>query len=116
MTALLSTTAFIIALVSVGFTEVIKKNLPEKAQANWVLSIINIVTVALSTAVYALSSKMGLTEALITGAGAFAIAQVEYNYLFKLFTAVIDKLKTKSLPDMEVTDEAVDKVAEKLSK
>lgn len=115
MTALFTTAAFLIALVSVGLTEVIKKNLPE-ATPNWALTILNIVIVAASTVVYALTTPdIEAVSAVITGIGAFAIAQVEYNYLFKLFTSVIEKLKTEKLPSPEVNEDVVDAVSKKLS-
>lgn len=116
MTELFTSAAFLIALVSVGLTEVIKKNLPESVQKTWVLSTLNLLIVAGATAIYALTTpEVGAFEGIITGVGAFSIAQVEYNYLFKTFTAVIENLREKKLDIGSPDDKTVEDIANKLS-
>lgn len=116
-TAFFTSAAFLIALVSVGLTEVIKKNLPEKIQKTWVLSTLNLLIVAGATAIYVLTTpEMDAIKGLVTGVGAYSIAQAEYNFLFKTFTAVIDKLKESKLPGIgETDDKVVDEIANKLT-
>ena len=117
MTGFFTSAAFLIALVSVGLTEVIKKNLPESIQKTWVLSTLNLLIVAGATAIYTLTTpEVDAFNGIMLGVGAYSIAQVEYNYLFKLFTSVIEKLKDEKLNlDKDTDSEVVDKIAEKLS-
>ncbi len=92
---LFTSTAMIVALVSVGFTEVVKKNLPD-ATPTWVKSILNLVFVVAFSVLTGIINHQQITEIIMTVFGSYGIAQVEYNYLWKTFTAVIENLKSKN--------------------
>ncbi len=81
-----------ISIVVVGIMEVVKKFLPENVNAK-VVSAISLVIGILLPIGYGIATKTALLNIAMNTVGVVGLTQTSYNFVFKLFKALIEKLK-----------------------
>ena len=82
-----------ISVVVVGIMEVVKKFLPENVNAK-VVSAISLVIGILLPIGYGIATKTAVLNIAMNTVGVVGLTQTSYNFVFKLFTALIEKLKS----------------------
>ena len=82
-----------ISVVVVGIMEVVKKFLPENVNAK-VVSAISLVIGILLPIGYGIATKTALLNIAMNTIGVVGLTQTSYNFVFKLFKALIEKLKS----------------------
>lgn len=82
-----------ISVVVVGIMEVVKKFLPENVNAK-VVSAISLAIGILLPIGYGIATKTAVLNIAMNTVGVVGLTQTSYNFVFKLFTALIEKLKS----------------------
>ena len=82
-----------ISIVVVGIMEVVKKFLPENVNAK-VTSAISLRLGILLPVGYGIVTKTAPLSIIIYAVGVVGLTQTSYNFVFKLFKALIEKLKS----------------------
>ena len=82
-----------ISIVVVGIMEVVKKFLPENVNAK-VTSAISLGLGILLPVGYGIVTKIAPLSIIIYAVGVVGLTQTSYNFVFKLFKALIEKLKS----------------------
>lgn len=82
-----------ISIVVVGIMEVVKKFLPENVNAK-VTSAISLGLGILLPVGYGIVTKTAPLSIIMYAAGVVGLTQTSYNFVFKLFKALIEKLKS----------------------
>ena len=82
-----------ISLVVVGIMEVVKKFLPENVNAK-VTSAISLGLGILLPVGYGIVTKTAPLSIIMYAVGVVGLTQTSYNFVFKLFKALIEKLKS----------------------
>lgn len=82
-----------ISIVVVGIMEVVKKFLPENVNAK-VTSAISLGLGILLPVGYGIVTKTAPLSIVIYAVGVVGLTQTSYNFVFKLFKALIEKLKS----------------------
>lgn len=82
-----------ISIVVVGIMEVVKKFLPENVNAK-VTSAISLGLGILLPVGYGIVTKTAPLSIIIYAVGVVGLTQTSYNFVFKLFKALIEKLKS----------------------
>ena len=82
-----------ISIVVVGIMEVVKKFLPENVNAK-VTSAISLGLGILLPVGYGIVTKNAPLSIIIYAVGVVGLTQTSYNFVFKLFKALIEKLKS----------------------
>ena len=81
-----------ISIVVVGIMEVVKKFLPENVNAK-VTSAISLGLGILFPVGYGIVTKTAPLSIIMYAVGVVGLTQTSYNFVFKLFKALIEKLK-----------------------
>lgn len=90
-----------ISIIVVGIMEVVKKFLPENVNAK-VTSAISLGLGILLPVGYGIVTKTAPLSIIMYAVGVVGLTQTSYNFVFKLFKALIEKLKanvTKKLTE-----------------
>ena len=82
-----------ISIVVVGIMEVVKKFLPENVNAK-VTSAISLGLGILLPIGYGIVTKIAPLSIIMYAVGVVGLTQTSYNFVFKLFKALIEKLKS----------------------
>lgn len=82
-----------ISIVVVGIMEVVKKFLPENVNAK-VTSAISLGLGILLPVGYGIVTKTAPLSIIMYAVGVVGLTQTSYNFVFKLFKALIEKLKS----------------------
>ena len=82
-----------ISIVVVGIMEVVKKFLPENVNAK-VTSAISLGLGILLPIGYGIVTKTAPLSIVMYAVGVVGLTQTSYNFVFKLFKALIEKLKS----------------------
>ena len=82
-----------ISVVVVGIMEVVKKFLPENVNAK-VVSAISLAIGILLPIGYGIATKAAVLNIAMNTIGVVGLTQTSYNFVFKLFKALIEKLKS----------------------
>lgn len=82
-----------ISIVVVGIMEVVKKFLPENVNAK-VTSAISLGLGILLPVGYGIVTKTAPLSIVVYAVGVVGLTQTSYNFVFKLFKALIEKLKS----------------------
>ena len=82
-----------ISIVVVGIMEVVKKFLPENVNAK-VTSAISLGLGILLPVGYGIVTKIAPLSIIMYAVGVVGLTQTSYNFVFKLFKALIEKLKS----------------------
>ena len=82
-----------ISIVVVGIMEVVKKFLPENVNAK-VTSAISLGLGILLPVGYGVMTKTAPLSIIMYAVGVVGLTQTSYNFVFKLFKALIEKLKS----------------------
>ena len=82
-----------ISIVVVGIMEVMKKFLPENVNAK-VTSAISLGLGILLPVGYGIVTKTAPLSIIMYAVGVVGLTQTSYNFVFKLFKALIEKLKS----------------------
>lgn len=82
-----------ISIVVVGIMEVVKKFLPENVNAK-VTSAISLGLGILLPVGYGIVTKTAPLSIIMYAVGVVGLTQTSYNFIFKLFKALIEKLKS----------------------
>lgn len=82
-----------ISIVVVGIMEVVKKFLPENVNAK-VTSAISLGLGILLPVGYGIVTKTAPLSIVMYAVGVVGLTQTSYNFVFKLFKALIEKLKS----------------------
>ena len=82
-----------ISIVVVGIMEVVKKFLPENVNAK-VTSAISLGLGILLPVSYGIVTKTAPLSIIMYAVGVVGLTQTSYNFVFKLFKALIEKLKS----------------------
>ena len=82
-----------ISIVVVGIMEVVKKFLPENVNAK-VTSAISLGLGILLPVGYGIMTKTAPLSIIMYAVGVVGLTQTSYNFVFKLFKALIEKLKS----------------------
>lgn len=82
-----------ISIVVVGIMEVVKRFLPENVNAK-VTSAISLGLGILLPIGYGIVTKTAPFSIIMYAVGVVGLTQTSYNFVFKLFKALIEKLKT----------------------
>ena len=82
-----------ISIVVVGIMEVVKKFLPENVNAK-VTSAISLGLGILLPVGYGIITKTAPLSIVMYAVGVVGLTQTSYNFVFKLFKALIEKLKS----------------------
>ena len=88
-----------ISVVVVGIMEVVKKFLPENVNAK-VVSAISLVIGILLPIGYGIATKTALLNIAMNTVGVVGLTQTSYNFVFKLFKALIEKLKSNVVKEL----------------
>lgn len=88
-----------ISVVVVGIMEVVKKFLPENVNAK-VVSAISLVIGILLPIGYGIATKTALLNIAMNTIGVVGLTQTSYNFVFKLFKALIEKLKSNVVKEL----------------
>ncbi len=81
-----------ISIVVVGIMEIVKKFLPENVNAK-VTSAISLGLGILLPIGYGIVTKTAPLSIIMYAVGVIGLTQTSYNFIFKLFKALIEKLK-----------------------
>ena len=82
-----------ISIVVIGIMEVVKKFLPENVNAK-VTSAISLGLGILLPVGYGIVTKTAPLSIIMYAVGVVGLTQTSYNFVFKLFKALIEKLKS----------------------
>ena len=82
-----------ISIIVVGIMEVVKKFLPENVNAK-VTSAISLGLGILLPVGYGIMTKTAPLSIIMYAVGVVGLTQTSYNFVFKLFKALIEKLKS----------------------
>lgn len=88
-----------ISVVVVGIMEVVKKFLPENVNAK-VVSAISLVIGILLPIGYGIATKTAPLNIAMNTVGVVGLTQTSYNFVFKLFKALIEKLKSNVVKEL----------------
>lgn len=88
-----------ISVVVVGIMEVVKKFLPENVNAK-VVSAISLIIGILLPIGYGIATKTALLNIAMNTVGVVGLTQTSYNFVFKLFKALIEKLKSNVVKEL----------------
>lgn len=88
-----------ISVVVVGIMEVVKKFLPENVNAK-VVSAISLVIGIILPIGYGIATKTAVLNIAMNTIGVVGLTQTSYNFVFKLFKALIEKLKSNVVKEL----------------
>lgn len=88
-----------ISIVVVGIMEVVKRFLPENVNAK-VTSAISLGLGILLPIGYGIVTKTTPLSIVMYAVGVVGLTQTSYNFVFKLFKALIEKLKTNVVKEL----------------
>lgn len=114
-------TIFIIAVAVVGLVEFIKKYLPESVQSKKpvMATIAGVTSVVVACAFVAFNQKIGyciestIFNFVAYSVGTVGIVQTSYATLYKVFQAIVKKLKTTYAGEIDA-DKVAEEIAEKI--
>lgn len=120
-------TIFILAVAVVGLVEFVKNYLPDSVKEKKAVmsSLSGAFSVTVACGFVALNKKIGynveptIPNFILYSVGAVGIVQTSYDTLFKIFKAVVEKLKTKFVGPTDVdktSDEIVETITNTVSK
>lgn len=115
-------TIFILAVAVVGLVEFVKNYLPDSVKEKKAVmsSLSGAFSVAVACGFVALNKKIGynieptIPNFILYSVGAVGIVQTSYDTLFKIFKAVVEKLKNKFVGPTDV-DKASDEIVETIT-